>query len=149
MLVGPLLLIATEDEMLARSLGRRVVAAMFGSTGDTYSFAVCEPDGTRRHLVDSMGRREVDDGEALPQEEGVELLTEDTTQALLAGVTGVDVWAHVVEQDWEVLESEGDPSAAEPGTGAYPGVAEPTHDTGQRTAEPPPRKGFFARLLGR
>ncbi|ANS79024.1 hypothetical protein SGUI_1628 [Serinicoccus hydrothermalis] len=157
-----MMLLATEDEMLARTLGRRVVAALLGSTSDTYSFAVCEPDGARRHVVDSAGHREVDEGPALPAEDGVELLTEDTVLGLVGDVTGVEIWDAFVEEDWEVLEGEGvfgtemmfdegpavEPGVAAPGDEAYPSAGESTHEAGDRTSEPA-RKGFFARLFGR
>ncbi|OLT44548.1 hypothetical protein BJF86_12370 [Serinicoccus sp. CNJ-927] len=148
-LVGGMMLLATEDEMLARTLGRRVVAALLGSTSDTYSFAVCEPDGARRHVVDSAGQREVDEGPALPAEDGVELLTEDSVLGLLGDVTGVEIWDAFVEEDWEVLEGEGvfgtetmfdegpevTPGVAAPGDEAYPSAGEPTHEAGGHATE--------------
>lgn len=105
------MLVAAEDETLSSALHRRVVAALFGSTSDTYSFAVCEVDRTRRHLVDSMGERVVDEGASLPQENRVETLSEDTMIDLLGEVAGVNVWPAFAAPDWEVLAGGGPTTA--------------------------------------
>ncbi|GAA3612053.1 hypothetical protein GCM10022199_14920 [Marihabitans asiaticum] len=110
-LVEPGTLVAAEDETLSSALHRRVVAALFGSTSDTYSFAVCEVDRTRRHLVDSMGERVVDEGASLPQENRVETLAEDTMIDLLGEVAGVNVWPAFAAPDWEVLAGGGPTTA--------------------------------------
>ncbi|WP_029541925.1 hypothetical protein [Serinicoccus profundi] len=146
LLVGPELLLGFEDEMIARTLDRQVVAAMLGSTSDTFSFARCDPDGTRRHVVDSYGERAVDEGPPLPEEAGIERLTEDTIQGLAVEVTGVNFWDSFMEEDWQVLsmggqgqDGGGDIAQSRPSSPTQP--VEPT--------QPQPRKGFLARLFGR
>lgn len=82
---------ATDAVALAGKLGRRVVVVLIGSTGDTFSLEVAEPgsDSPVRHLVHSYGERVVDVGDPLPEEEGVEALTEDSAQELFEALTGV------------------------------------------------------------
>lgn len=83
-----------DPAQLAARLGRRVVAVIMGSTGDTYSFGLA--DGAAgvggpvllRHVVDSQGERYVDAGDPLPEEAGIDRLDEDSTLGLLHAVTG-------------------------------------------------------------
>ena len=154
LLVGPELLIGFEDEMIARGLDRQVVAAMLGGTSDTFSFARCDPDGTRRHVVDSSGERVVDEGAALPAEAGVERLTEDTTLGLAAEVTGVDVWDVFAREDWQVLATGG-PGQDDDGGGLRqtappaPGRPEPRVGRAAPSGRTGRRRGLLDRLLGR
>lgn len=93
---GELSLVA-EPEKVSAVLGRKVVAAMLGSTGDTYSLAVVERGAgaaptLTRHLVDSYGERAVDHGDPLPEEAGMASLGEDSILDLFEKLTGVVVF---------------------------------------------------------
>lgn len=124
---GELSLVA-EPEKVSAVLGRKVVAAMLGSTGDTYSLAVVERGAgaaptLTRHLVDSYGERVVDHGEPLPEEAGMTSLGEDSILDLFEKLTGVVVFAdNILFASFSTL--------------------------GNRQAETP-RKGLFGRLFGR
>lgn len=126
----------SDDEVIARTLGRRVVAALIGSTGDTFSYAVTAADGTRRHLVHSYGEVAVDEGTPLPEEAGLERLDEDSTYDLATRITGIDVMAAFAESEWEVLADRSVPAPPPPQEIPAP-------------QQPAKRKGLFGRLKGR
>lgn len=139
--------LAAEDAWLAAELDRRVVAVLLGSTSDTYSFAMSGPDQERRHIVDSQGERVVDEGESLPQDDGIACLDEDSTLGLLEELAGVVLDEALMLAMFEQVLG-GDSAGL---SSAGPASAPPIEVTSREdaTQRGTGRRGFFARLLGR
>ena len=79
---------------IAEALGVEVVTTLFMSTVDYYEWTVNSP-GVHRSWVCGEGEVVVDEGTALPEEERVLVLDEDSLFALVAARTGIDTddWA--------------------------------------------------------
>lgn len=110
-------MIATEfNVVLAAKLGAEVVTGIFSSVSDAYVWSVLQPDGSHRSLAVSGGVTAQEEGAPTPEEQGIEILDEDTLFTLLEKRTGLD-------EGWLELP-------------AYPLVNAPA---------PPKRRGLFRR----
>ncbi len=89
LLLDPAMEHVADDEGVAATLGRRVVTALVGSTGDTFSVSVRD-GGLVRHRVDSQGERVVDEGDPL-RGEPAEMMDDLAALELFDTVAGTDV----------------------------------------------------------
>jgi hypothetical protein len=84
-------LVATEfNVVLATRLRTEVVTAIFSGVADAYMWTVVDPSGVHRSLAWAEGAVAQDDGEPLPEEQGLERLDEDALFDLLQRRTGLD-----------------------------------------------------------
>lgn len=89
-----------SDLEVPRRRDTRIVSAVFGSTSDTYVWSVESAAGSRQ-LV-SAGHEIVDDtGDALPQEEQLADLDEDSLFDLLERTTGFGNDTEWFDQQWQ------------------------------------------------
>jgi hypothetical protein len=77
-------------DRLAEALETEVVVALFGGVASTYGWFVAGP-GVRRERVAADGRPAEDDGDRLPEEDGLDELDEEALLELFRRRTGVDL----------------------------------------------------------
>jgi hypothetical protein len=80
------------NTVLAARLQAEVVTGIFSSVSDTYVWSVLQPDGSHRSVAVAQGERS-EEGAALPEEDGLDVLDEDALFTLLQRRTGLgDDW---------------------------------------------------------